>query len=86
MAEKTAQGAVFLNECVRNLNRRTARLERFALLVSVDSLTLFSPLANDPPGHHSDRSPSDVVRDSSTALGMTHCPVAAAFTIMNCEL
>ena len=68
MVEETAQCAVFLNGCVRNLNRRTARLERFALLVSVDSLTLFSPLANDPPGHHSDRSPTDVVRDSSTPL------------------
>ena len=42
---------------VRNLNLRTARLERFALLVSVDSLTSFSPPANAPLGHHSDRSP-----------------------------
>ena len=42
---------------VRNLNLRTARLERFALLVSVDSLTSFSPSANAPLGHHSDRSP-----------------------------
>ena len=72
MVDETAQCAVFLNECVRNLNRRTARLERFALLVSVDSLTLFSPLANDPPGHHSDRSPTDVVRDSVVAKATTN--------------
>ena len=42
---------------IRNLNRRTARLEHFALLVSVDSLTLLLPLANDPLGHRADRSP-----------------------------
>ena len=41
----------------RNLNLRIARLERFALLVSIDSLTSFSPSANAPLGHHSDRSP-----------------------------
>ena len=41
----------------RNLNRRTARLERFALLVSVDSFASFSPAANDPLGHLSARSP-----------------------------
>ena len=48
----------------RNLNLRIARLERFALLVSIDSLTSFSPSANAPLGHHSDRSPLHCHTDS----------------------
>ena len=43
----------------RKLNRRSGSCCRCKpLLVSLDSLTSFSPLANAQPGHHSDRSPT----------------------------
>ena len=43
---------------IRNLNRLSRLCYRFShLLASIDSFTSFSPLANDPLGHHSDHSP-----------------------------
>ena len=43
---------------IRNLNHRSGHCSRYnPLLVSVDSLTSFSPTANDPLGHLSVRSP-----------------------------
>ena len=43
---------------IRNLNRLSRLCYRFShLLASIDSLTSFSPLANNPLGHHSDHSP-----------------------------
>ena len=42
---------------LRNLNRRTARLERFALLVSVDSLRSLPASQDSPLGYRFLRSP-----------------------------
>ena len=85
------------NECpsdvvrdIRNLNRRTARLERFALLVSVDSFRALSASQNSPQGYRFLRSP----RLHCVPLGMTYrgcCSVRAMKQvgeeiIMNYEL
>ena len=52
---------------LRNLNRRTARLERFALLVSVDSLRSLPASQDSPLGYRFLRSPQP--QSSHCSLG-----------------
>ena len=56
---------------IRNLGQHSGFCFRYnPLFASIDSLTSFSPMANDPLGHHSDRSPSGEIAegDSDSSL------------------